>query len=103
MLVNLLSNAFKYSPENVNIEFHIQTIEGKLLIRVSDNGIGIPDEEKGYLFQPFHRCKNSSDFPGSGLGLSIVKKAVEIHRGEISFSSELNNGTVFTILLPFRH
>jgi PAS domain S-box-containing protein len=103
MLVNLLSNAFKYSPENGNIEFHIQTIEGKLLIRVSDNGIGIPDEEKGYLFQPFHRCKNSSDFPGSGLGLSIVKKAVEIHRGEISFSSELNNGTVFTILLPFRH
>jgi len=67
---------------------------------ISDQGIGIPDEEKPYIYDNFHRSKNSVDIPGTGLGLSIVKRSVDIHNGTITFVSKLNVGTTFKVSLP---
>jgi signal transduction histidine kinase len=59
--------------------------------------MGIPKEEQQYIFEPFHRFKNVGNLPGTGLGLSIVKNCIETLKGKISFSSELNKGTIFTL------
>ncbi len=100
MLTNLLSNAYKYSPKGGKIEFSISSVKDKICIKVSDEGIGIPDDDKNHLFEPFHRGLNTIEIHGTGLGMSIVKKAVDLHNGKIEFESELNKGTTFTISLP---
>jgi PAS domain S-box-containing protein len=100
-LNNLISNALKYSTDAdpcIAIKFEKE----KLILNIIDGGIGIPEEEIPNLFQPFHRAKNVGDIPGTGLGLAIVKEYIEIHGGEISVESKLNNGTTFTISLPYK-
>jgi signal transduction histidine kinase len=67
---------------------------------VSDNGIGIPEEDKPRLFESFHRAGNTANIQGTGLGLSIVKNAVDLHRGKITFESKINKGTKFTVEIP---
>lgn len=99
IISNLLSNAFKYTPADGNIELKISIIEKQIIIEIEDNGLGIPDEEKPYLFQPFYRCSNSVNIQGTGLGLSIIKQSVELHNGEIRFQSKLGKGTKFTVKL----
>lgn len=71
-------------------------------LAVADKGIGIPKEEQKYLFDRFFRAKNVTNIQGTGLGLNIVKKYVEALKGEISFKSELNKGTEFSIILPLK-
>jgi len=100
ILNNLLSNAVKYTNKKGMIELSIITNGSVLQIIVSDNGIGIPEEDKPRLFESFHRAGNTANIQGTGLGLSIVKNAVDLHRGKITFESKINKGTKFTVEIP---
>ena len=100
ILSNLISNAIKYSSESGIIRFNVEKKDGYINFHISDNGIGIPEEDKKYLFQPFHRGKNVADISGTGLGLSIVYKSVELHQGNITFNSAIDKGTAFNITIP---
>lgn len=100
IISNLLVNAFKYSPEGGLISLLVKVDEKEIILNFTDEGIGIPEEDKHHLFEPFHRSANSADIPGTGLGLSIVQKSVEIQKGKITFESELNKGTSFTVTIP---
>lgn len=98
--VNLISNAIKYSEENGLINL-TSKVDGNLLtISIQDQGIGIPEEEQKYLFEKFFRAKNTGAIQGTGLGLTIVKRYVELLGGSITFVSEVNKGSTFTISLP---
>ena len=100
ILLNLISNAIKFSPENKMIQVSTQIMGTGLKIVVADQGIGIPKEEQEHLFERFFRAKNVTNIQGTGLGLNIVAKYVESLNGSVEFKSELNAGTVFTITFP---
>jgi len=97
---NLLSNAAKYSPSGGKIGLTINSDIQNIIIEISDEGIGIPAEEIDKVFDSFYRSKNTGIVAGTGLGLTIVKRAVELHNGEIFVKSELNKGTTFTVKIP---
>jgi PAS domain S-box-containing protein len=99
ILSNLLSNAIKYSPGGGLIELRLGQQQGRALIEVRDQGIGIPADEIPHLFESFHRASNVGDIKGTGLGLAIVKKAVDRHGGQIAVASEPGRGTCFTVRL----
>ncbi|MDO8968301.1 ATP-binding protein [Algoriphagus sp.] len=99
---NLLSNAVKYSKDGKEVEFKIAYSDKKLQAIVSDKGIGIPKSEQGKLFERFFRAGNVGIIEGSGLGLSIVKKCLDVLQGEITFESEVNKGTTFQITIPVK-
>lgn len=100
ILLNLVSNAIKFSPENGIIKILCQNQSNLLTITVSDSGIGISNEDLQYLFQRFFRAKNATNIQGTGLGLHIVAKYLELLNGSIKVTSELNRGTTFTITIP---
>lgn len=100
ILINLLVNASKYSSEGKEIELTTDVEDQHLLVTVKDQGIGIPDADKDKLFINFFRARNAIHIQGTGLGLYIVKWYVDLLGGMITFTSELNSGTVFTIRLP---
>jgi PAS domain S-box-containing protein len=100
ILTNILSNAIKYSPENSIIYFSLTTENDKLIFKIRDSGIGIPEEDKVNLFASFYRASNVSNISGTGLGLAIVKKCVDLHKGEITLDSQINKGTTFTVSIP---
>lgn len=95
MLTNLVSNAVKYSSEDVCIK--TQERNGKLVISVRDKGIGISAEDQKNLFNRFYRASNSGNIQGTGLGLNIVRRYANIMNADITFESELNKGSTFTI------
>jgi PAS domain S-box-containing protein len=97
---NLLSNALKYSPQGGLVLFRVYADEQGAVFEVSDQGIGIPEDELGHLFESFHRASNVGNIPGTGLGLAIVRSAVEMHGGSVSVSSQAGSGTCFTVRLP---
>ena len=97
MLLNLISNASKYSEGNSVITVGAGKKNNAVWITVTDQGIGIPEEEKKHMFDRFFRAKNALNIEGTGLGLNIVKKYAELMNGNISFESELNKGTTFTL------
>ncbi|MEP1095181.1 MAG: PAS domain-containing sensor histidine kinase [Cyclobacteriaceae bacterium] len=99
VLINLLSNASKYSKEDERIELKSE-VEKKLVIQVIDHGIGIPKEDQKALFGLFFRANNVDDIQGTGLGLNIVKKYLELMGGTIHFESVENKGSTFKIALP---
>lgn len=99
-LINLSSNAIKYSPENKPIFIQVERGNDELMISIADRGIGIPEEDQPNVFERFYRAKNSGNIQGTGLGLNIVKKYVELMEGTISFVSKFNEGTTFTITIP---
>lgn len=99
-LTNLLSNAIKYSSKN--IEFYTSQVNSILYITIKDYGIGIPQDDQPHLFERFFRAKNAINIQGTGLGLNIVKKFVELMEGKISFNSKLEEGTIFNIEIPIR-
>lgn len=96
ILINLLSNASKYSPEDASIEIEIESKES-LEIIITDHGIGIPEEDKKHMFERFFRAQNVTNIQGTGLGLTIVKRYVDLLKGSITFDSEYNKGTIFTV------
>lgn len=103
ILNNLLSNAIKYSPENKIIRITVDEFnKNELKITIKDQGIGIPKEEIKYLTEPFYRASNHGEVKGTGFGMSIVKRFVELHKGQLFFESILNEGTTVTIILPFK-
>ena len=99
IIVNLLANAVKYSPRSAEINLSLQAKGDRLIIAILDRGIGIPQQDKNRVFEPFHRGKNVSNIPGTGLGLYIVKKFVKILGGEIEIISQENRGTKVTVII----
>lgn len=95
--LNLLSNASKYSSDTGQIWLTISSKKEELRLSIKDEGIGIPKNEQEYLFSRFFRAKNVTNIQGTGLGLNIVKRYVDLMDGKISFKSELEKGTEFTI------
>lgn len=100
ILLNLISNAIKFSPEDKVIELITFIDAEKITITVVDRGMGIPKEEQEYLFQRFFRARNVTNIQGTGLGLNIVGKYLEIMDGTISFESQVDIGTTFKIVIP---
>ena len=100
VLFNLISNAIKFSPEGKNIDIASEVDNLGIEIKVKDKGIGIPDEDKEHLFERFFRANNATNIQGTGLGLNIVSKYVELMNGKIKCESKLNEGTTFTIEFP---
>jgi signal transduction histidine kinase len=98
-LMNLFSNALKYTPAGGQINLQVKDERNYLRIIVEDSGIGIPDEAKPHIFDEFYRAKNAQKIEkmGSGLGLSLAKKIIEMHKGQIWTESKLGIGTKFVI------
>jgi len=96
-MINLLSNAIKFSPESGVIYISTMVSAYKVNILIKDKGIGISAEDQQHLFERFFRGKNVTNIQGTGLGLHIVSKYVELMNGQISCTSNLEEGTEFTI------
>jgi signal transduction histidine kinase len=97
---NLLINAVKFSPGGEPVRITLQKEDDLMILTVSDSGIGIPEESQGLIFDAFFRARNALEHPGSGLGLTVAKKAADLLRGTIDLISKENQGTVFTVKLP---
>ncbi len=100
ILSNVLSNAIKYSPKGGNVHLGLEFQLHQVLLQVCDRGIGIFPEDIKQLFEPFHRGKNVRTIPGTGLGLIVVKKCVDLHQGSIEITSEVGIGTTCVVTLP---
>jgi PAS domain S-box-containing protein len=100
ILINLLSNAAKYSKEGAGVTLGVQQSEKGLCFTVKDEGIGIPQADADRLFQAFHRAGNVGNIAGTGLGLTIVKQSVEAHGGTVTYTSEVGKGTTFVVTIP---
>jgi len=100
MLTNLLLNAIKYSDIGSQISLILKSEPNFIIFQVIDKGIGISLTEQEKIYEPFYRCQNVDNIVGSGLGLSVVKKCVECHQGEINLESQVGIGTIFTIKIP---
>jgi len=103
LITNLVNNAIKFTPERGEVCLSVHKYQNELVIRVKDTGIGIPKEALSQIFKPFYRVPSSSkDFQGTGLGLPIVQKIVTMHDGKIKVESKVNQGTTFSVFLPFK-
>lgn len=100
ILSNLLLNAIKYSPHGGDIHFTLEFKADTVILQFQDWGIGIPVAEQKQLFEPFHRGSNVRSIPGTGLGLVVVKKCVDLHQGIISITSAVGSGTTCKVTLP---
>jgi PAS domain S-box-containing protein len=100
ILINLLSNAAKFSPENAEIRLNIRNNGDRLVVAVIDQGVGISEEDQQHLFSTFFRGKNVVNIEGTGLGLHIVKRYVELLHGTIELTSTLDEGTCVTVTVP---
>ncbi len=101
MIGNLLDNAIKYSKPGGSVKFDANSEDEQIILRISDNGPGIPRDEQPFLFERFFRASNVPDeIPGTGLGLSIVKSILDNHNGRIWVDSKVGEGTTFTVVLP---
>ena len=100
IFTNLLTNAVKYSDAGSPVRFEIGPVGGDMVCAIRDQGIGIPEADREWLFNAFHRGHNVDDRPGTGLGLVIVKRCVDLHGGKIKVESKVGEGTVVTVKLP---
>lgn len=100
-LFNLIENAIKYNNEGGSVEIYLYSKKDDVFIRISDTGMGIPDDMKQSGFEPFFRVDKSRnrEIGGSGLGLAIVKNIIERHSGKISIKDNTPNGSIFEIVL----
>ncbi len=100
ILTNLLSNAIKYTKDKPEIDVGL-ALNGKWLeIKVTDNGIGIPYDELPRVFERYFRASTATGIPGTGIGLSLVKDLVELYQGKLEVSSDIGQGTAFSVSLP---
>ena len=97
---NLLSNAVKYSPAGGAIEVTMESAPDQVLVAVTDHGIGIPASDLAHLFERYHRGSNVSGIVGTGVGLYLVKTAVDLHHGTVEVQSKEGEGSRFTVRLP---
>jgi signal transduction histidine kinase len=100
IFTNVLTNAVKYSDPGKAVQFEIKCAGENIVCLVRDHGIGIPEADREWLFNAFHRGCNVGDRPGTGLGLVIVKRCVDLHGGKIKVESKLGKGTAVTMTLP---
>ncbi len=104
VILNLFSNAVKYSPENTRIDIIVSVVENQITVKIKDQGYGIPPHALKKIFEKFYRVSSGNDSQrntkGSGLGLALVKQIVEMHNGRIEIESKVDKGSVFTIRLP---
>jgi PAS domain S-box-containing protein len=103
VLVNLLSNALKYSGEDATVAVRASWAAGRLTLSVQDAGIGISADDQEHLFERFFRARNATNLPGTGLGLYIVARYLELLGGTIALRSELNVGTTVTLTIPYEN
>ena len=102
---NLLSNAFKFTPNNGTISVKIASNDQKVIVKISDTGVGIAEKHTPLVFEPYYqvedaKIQDSQMTRGSGIGLALTKQFVELHEGEITLDSQLNQGTTLTVSLP---
>lgn len=100
IIMNLLTNAIKYSSSDEEIELFVEFKGGIAKFRVTDKGTGIPESEQGQIFKRFFRGQNANNIEGTGLGLNLVKKYVRLLKGSIDFTSKLHEGSTFTVRIP---
>jgi PAS domain S-box-containing protein len=100
ILNNLGSNAIKYSPSDGNIMIRVKVASDNMELSVSDNGMGIPEGEQKHIFERFFRAQNAVNIQGTGLGLNLVMKYVTLLNGDITFSSTMNSGSTFVVVIP---
>lgn len=100
VLTNLLLNAIKFSPQGGEVQLILTRSKDAISFQICDRGIGIPLSDRPHLFESFHRGENIESIPGSGLGLTVAKKCIELHGGSMTFTSELGVGTTFTVTIP---
>jgi signal transduction histidine kinase len=100
LFCNLLSNAVKYSPDGAHIEVAAAQEDAEIVVSIRDRGIGIPEEERERVFERYYRGSNTSGIGGSGVGLSLVRSIVDLHKGTISLESREGEGSCFTLRLP---
>ncbi len=103
ILSNLLLNAIKYSPDGGEITLSLSNDYTNTILQIQDEGLGISSEDLERIYEPFYRGKNVSNIIGTGLGLPVVKKCVELHGGEIRVSSAIDKGTIFMVKIPLIH
>jgi signal transduction histidine kinase len=101
IVFNLLSNAFKYTPSG-SITVALSTKDDFAILEIIDTGVGIPASELPHMFERFHRLQNTTGrtFEGTGIGLSLIKEFVLLHKGDIDVASELDKGSTFTVRIP---
>jgi len=104
VVLNLLSNALKFTPEGGQVEVVAKLVGDKVHVAVRDTGIGVRDADRSRIFEPFRQAEQSPGQPheGTGLGLSLAKELVELHHGRIWLESEVGLGSTFTFTLPLR-
>lgn len=102
IMTNLISNAIKYSNENTQIDIRASLGKDSLVLQIKDQGIGIPIEDQPHIFERFYRANNIGNMQGTGLGLNIVRKYVELLGGTIQFKSIPDRGTTFTLEIPVK-
>ncbi|MDB5148056.1 MAG: domain S-box protein [Mucilaginibacter sp.] len=99
-IINLITNAIKYSGENSFIEFNTEINASGCSVTIKDNGIGIPESDQKHLFEAFFRAHNTGNIPGTGLGLNIIARYATLMNGRVDFKSNVNEGASFTISFP---
>jgi signal transduction histidine kinase len=103
VLLNLMNNASKFTPDSGTITVRIKKQEAGLVVEVADNGIGIPKDQQDRLFKPYSRIQaDRQRHPGLGLGLALSKQIIELHGGRIWVDSDASKGSVFSFFLPKR-
>jgi PAS domain S-box-containing protein len=100
IVINLFSNAIKYSNSPTSVGIDIRQEKNTIILSVSDQGIGISEKDQKVLFEPFHRGENVGNISGTGLGLTVLEKAVLLHKGKIGVLSEIDKGTEISIHIP---
>jgi signal transduction histidine kinase len=103
ILINLISNAIKFSDSNKNVYVASQVNQNQAVISVKDEGIGISDEDQEHLFSSFFRGKNAINIQGTGLGLHIVKRYLDLLGGDVDLQSELGKGKIITFTIPVKY
>ena len=101
-IINILSNAVKYTPENGKIQFELSEHDNMVIFEIKDSGYGISEEDRVHIFDKFYRSSNAqiAEQQGVGLGLAITSQIISLHNGEIEVQSELGKGTCFTVQIP---
>ncbi|MBN2463888.1 MAG: sensor histidine kinase KdpD, partial [Dehalococcoidia bacterium] len=99
-LVNILDNALKYSPPGSQVEINVRQVGGEVHIAITDQGVGIPEQDLPHIFDKFYRIKRPDNVAGTGLGLSISKGIVEAHGGHIEAENRIGGGTIIRIVFP---
>ena len=101
-LHNLIGNAIKYTPPKGSVNVNVEVTENQLIVEVTDTGIGVSPEETELIFEKFYRSKDKrvAEITGTGLGLSVAREVIRLHRGDINVRSQLNQGSTFTMTVP---